>query len=77
MPGTKRRVGIKSVREKNIARYARKTGTLAAKKAARKKLVVTIAKNGRIYRIHPDGLEERGKALPKKVSVKNKIIKIN
>jgi hypothetical protein len=77
MPDTKRRVGTKAVREKSIARYARKTGALAAKKAARKKMIITVAKGGRIYKIHPNGVEEKGKALPKRVSVKNQVIKIN
>ncbi len=76
MPSVKRSVA-KSVREKTIARFARKTGTLAAKNAARKNITITVAKDGRIYKIHPNGLETKGKALPKRVAVKKQTIKIN
>ncbi|HEY9007236.1 MAG TPA: hypothetical protein VIM75_13945 [Ohtaekwangia sp.] len=71
-----RKVGGESIREKNIASFARKAAKYAVKKAAKRKISVTVAHNGKIYCLHPDGSKELIKPLPPKVKVKKHTIKI-
>lgn len=49
---------------------------MAIKKSSRNKIVITLAKDGHLYKIHPDGREVKGRALPKKVKVSQQIIAI-
>lgn len=62
--------------ENSIAKFAQKAGQMAIKKSSRNKIVITLAKDGHIYKIHPDGREVKGRALPKKVKVSQQIITI-
>jgi hypothetical protein len=71
-----KRVSAKSIREKNIATFAQKTAKYAVKKAAKRNVSVTVAKAGKMYRLHPDGRRELVHGLPQKVKVKKYIIKI-
>ena len=71
-----KRISAKSIREKNIAVFAKKTAKYAIKKAVKKNVTVTMAKAGKIYRVHPDGKKELVRRLPRKVKVKYSVIKI-
>lgn len=71
-----KRVAAKSIREKNVATFAKRTGKLAIKKASEKKLTITVAKRGGIYRIHSDGTKELVSLRPQKVKVSKQIIKL-
>ncbi|HEY8934034.1 MAG TPA: hypothetical protein VIM65_02395 [Cyclobacteriaceae bacterium] len=71
-----KRVAAKSIREINVATYAKKTARYAVKKAAKKNVSVTVAKAGKVYRLHPDGKKVLVMDLPQKIKVKHSIIKI-
>lgn len=71
-----RRVTGDSIREKNVAKFAKKTAKYALKKAAKKKVIVTVARRRKVYRVHPDGRMEKISDLPQKVTVSNPIIKL-
>lgn len=73
----RRRIAGSSIREKNIARFARKTAKFAIKKAAKDKVTITVARSGKVYQIHPDGRTVKISNLPKKVTVSNPIIKLS
>jgi len=73
----KPKVAAKAIREKNVATFATKTGQLAIKKATDNNIPVTIAKQGFVYKVYPDGSQIRLAALPDKVRVVRQIIKIN
>ena len=62
--------------ERNIASFARKAATIAIKKAAVQNIAITIAEAGKVYRVHPDGRRDLIMSLPRKVKVRNSVIKI-
>lgn len=72
-----KRVAAKSIREKNVATFAKKTGEWAIKKASEKKIPVTVAKDKGIYKIYSDGTKELISQRPQKVRVSQKIIKLS
>jgi NCAIR mutase (PurE)-related protein len=68
----KKRVAGKAIREKNVAKFATKAGKMAVKEAIEKNVSIAFAKKGRIVTLHPDGTEEKGEKLPKKVQISAK-----
>jgi hypothetical protein len=71
-----KKISSKLIQERNIASFARNAAKLAIKKASKKNVSVTIAEAGKVYRLHPDGSRDFIMNLPKKVKVKNSVIKI-
>jgi hypothetical protein len=71
-----KKISGKSIREKNIATFAKKTANRAVKRAMSKNISITVARGGKIYRLHPDGRKEIVNQLPQRVRVKQSVIKI-
>jgi hypothetical protein len=71
-----KRVAAKSIREKNVATFAKKTAKYAIRKASKSNVTVTVARAGKIYKLHPNGKRELVTTLPQKIKVKHHIIKI-
>jgi hypothetical protein len=71
-----KKISPQLTQERNIASFARKAAKLAIKKAFKKNVSVTIAEAGKVYRVHPDGRRDHIMNLPRKVKVRNSVIKI-
>ena len=71
-----KKISPQLIQERNIASFAKKAAKLAIKKASKRNVSVTIADAGKVYRLHPDGRRDLIMSLPRKVKVRNSVIKI-